>query len=212
VQEDAIAAILDGKNAVVLAPTAGGKTEAAFFPLLSQMDTDRLAPSRSSTSRRSAPCSTTRKTASRATRASWAGARSSGTATSAAGDKAFLRDPSGHPAHHARVARGDADEPQASRRASCSRPPRGGHRRDPRVRGDDRGGAPRRRDGATVPLLRPRPPAHRPLRDGRQPGRHPRLDPGSSRTATGRIVDPKGGGKQPQIALDYVATLPNAAW
>ena len=34
VQELAGAAILDGKNAVVLAPTAGGKTEAAMFPVL----------------------------------------------------------------------------------------------------------------------------------------------------------------------------------
>src|SRR5271165_582274 len=38
VQERAIDAVLDGKNCVVLAPTAGGKTEAAFFPLLSAMD------------------------------------------------------------------------------------------------------------------------------------------------------------------------------
>lgn len=35
VQEQAAAAILDGANAVVLAPTAGGKTEAAIFPALS---------------------------------------------------------------------------------------------------------------------------------------------------------------------------------
>lgn len=38
VQEAAASAILDGDNCVVLAPTAGGKTEAAFFPLLSRMD------------------------------------------------------------------------------------------------------------------------------------------------------------------------------
>ncbi len=38
VQEHAIDAVLDGKNCVVLAPTAGGKTEAAFFPVLSAMD------------------------------------------------------------------------------------------------------------------------------------------------------------------------------
>ena len=39
-------AILDGDNCVVLAPTAGGKTEAAFFPLLSAMDTQQWgAPS-----------------------------------------------------------------------------------------------------------------------------------------------------------------------
>lgn len=35
VQEAAGAALLDGNNAVVLAPTAGGKTEAAIFPTLS---------------------------------------------------------------------------------------------------------------------------------------------------------------------------------
>src|SRR5262245_3698047 len=34
VQELAGEAILDGKNAVVLAPTAGGKTEASMFPVL----------------------------------------------------------------------------------------------------------------------------------------------------------------------------------
>jgi len=40
VQQQTIDAVLDGDNCVVLAPTAGGKTEAAFFPLLSQMDTE----------------------------------------------------------------------------------------------------------------------------------------------------------------------------
>jgi ATP-dependent helicase Lhr and Lhr-like helicase len=37
VQEQAAHAILDGQNAVILAPTAGGKTEASMFPLLAQM-------------------------------------------------------------------------------------------------------------------------------------------------------------------------------
>ena len=37
VQEQAGEAILDGKNAVVLAPTAGGKTEASVFPMLAQL-------------------------------------------------------------------------------------------------------------------------------------------------------------------------------
>jgi ATP-dependent helicase Lhr and Lhr-like helicase len=37
VQGLSIAAYLDGANLVILAPTAGGKTEAAFFPVLSQM-------------------------------------------------------------------------------------------------------------------------------------------------------------------------------
>jgi ATP-dependent Lhr-like helicase len=40
VQELAAHAILDGHNAVVLAPTAGGKTEAALFPLLAQLVAD----------------------------------------------------------------------------------------------------------------------------------------------------------------------------
>jgi ATP-dependent Lhr-like helicase len=38
VQELTIGPVLDGKNCVVVAPTAGGKTEAAFFPVLSAMD------------------------------------------------------------------------------------------------------------------------------------------------------------------------------
>ena len=37
VQEQAGEAILAGKNAIILAPTAGGKTEASFFPVLSQV-------------------------------------------------------------------------------------------------------------------------------------------------------------------------------
>ncbi len=44
VQELSIPPILDGANCVVLAPTAGGKTESAFFPLLSQMDTEGWEP------------------------------------------------------------------------------------------------------------------------------------------------------------------------
>src|SRR3954447_21227733 len=35
VQEQSIDGILDEANLLVLAPTAGGKTEAAFFPLIS---------------------------------------------------------------------------------------------------------------------------------------------------------------------------------
>jgi ATP-dependent Lhr-like helicase len=36
-QEQAIAPVLDGRHCLLLAPTAGGKTEAAIFPLLSRM-------------------------------------------------------------------------------------------------------------------------------------------------------------------------------
>jgi len=44
VQLLSIDTILDGKNCVVLAATAGGKTEAAFFPLLSVMDAESWRP------------------------------------------------------------------------------------------------------------------------------------------------------------------------
>lgn len=40
VQDLSIDRFLDGANLVILAPTAGGKTEAAFFPILSRMLTD----------------------------------------------------------------------------------------------------------------------------------------------------------------------------
>jgi ATP-dependent Lhr-like helicase len=36
-QDAVIPAILAGKHLIILAPTAGGKTEAAFFPVLSRM-------------------------------------------------------------------------------------------------------------------------------------------------------------------------------
>jgi ATP-dependent Lhr-like helicase len=44
VQELSIDAVLNGKNCVILAPTAGGKTEAALFPLLSRMDSESWQP------------------------------------------------------------------------------------------------------------------------------------------------------------------------
>jgi len=44
VQELTIRAVLTGRNCVVLAPTAGGKTEAAFFPILDILYQEHLAP------------------------------------------------------------------------------------------------------------------------------------------------------------------------
>ena len=44
VQELTIDGVLDGCNLVVLAPTAGGKTEAAIFPLLSRILSEDLRP------------------------------------------------------------------------------------------------------------------------------------------------------------------------
>lgn len=43
-QEQAIGPILDGESALLLAPTAGGKTEAALFPLLSRMTAEDWRP------------------------------------------------------------------------------------------------------------------------------------------------------------------------
>jgi ATP-dependent Lhr-like helicase len=40
-QEQATGPVLDGSDALLLAPTAGGKTEAAMFPLLTAMETER---------------------------------------------------------------------------------------------------------------------------------------------------------------------------
>lgn len=42
VQEMAIPEIINGKNAIILAPTAGGKTEAAFFPILHMIHTKNI--------------------------------------------------------------------------------------------------------------------------------------------------------------------------
>ena len=44
VQESCIQPILDGQNIIVQAQTAGGKTEAAFFPLISRMLTEHWKP------------------------------------------------------------------------------------------------------------------------------------------------------------------------
>lgn len=44
VQALATHAVLDGDNCVILAPTAGGKTESAFFPVLSAMDSQAWEP------------------------------------------------------------------------------------------------------------------------------------------------------------------------
>ena len=44
VQELTVDAVLDGCNSVVLAPTAGGKTEASIFPVLSRILTENLKP------------------------------------------------------------------------------------------------------------------------------------------------------------------------
>jgi len=44
VQELTIEAVLDGCNTVVLAPTAGGKTEASIFPVLSRILAEQLVP------------------------------------------------------------------------------------------------------------------------------------------------------------------------
>lgn len=44
VQENSIPEILSGNNAIIQAATAGGKTEAAFLPILSIIHDEGLAP------------------------------------------------------------------------------------------------------------------------------------------------------------------------
>lgn len=44
IQEETIPQILDGCNCILIAQTAGGKTEAAFLPILSIIDNERLDP------------------------------------------------------------------------------------------------------------------------------------------------------------------------
>ena len=44
VQELSFPEIISGKNAIILAPTAGGKTEAAFLPVLNVVYTENLEP------------------------------------------------------------------------------------------------------------------------------------------------------------------------
>ena len=51
-QGEAIEPLLAGRDALLLAPTAGGKTEAAIFPLLTAMERDRGPGCRCSTSAR----------------------------------------------------------------------------------------------------------------------------------------------------------------
>ncbi|GDY52278.1 hypothetical protein SVIO_029010 [Streptomyces violaceusniger] len=80
-QKAAIDPLMDGEDTVLLAPTAGGKTEAASFPLLAAMEKSDwqgtsvlyLAPSKLS--------STTSNRASRPTRDGWAVRQGCGTAT-----------------------------------------------------------------------------------------------------------------------------------
>jgi ATP-dependent Lhr-like helicase len=43
-QEEAVQPILDGESALLIAPTAGGKTEAAVFPLLSRLLSEHWKP------------------------------------------------------------------------------------------------------------------------------------------------------------------------
>ena len=103
---------------IVLAPTAGGKTEAAFLPVVSRMLSEGwtglsvlyICPSR--------PFSTTSMCGFSGTARSWAGGRPSGMATYDHGPAAGSPGPARLPADDARVAGGDAR--LAKRR--CPRP------------------------------------------------------------------------------------------
>ena len=211
VQEDATVAVLDGHNCVVLAPTAGGKTEAAFFPLLSQMDRESwspisviyVAPIRALLNNLDARVQRYAQMVGR--RAfKWHGDVS-------AGDKRqFIADPT----DIVLTTPESLEVMLMSRKVPAARLFAG-------LRavvideihafvGDDRGG----HLAAVLERL-----SRFCGRDLQRIGLSATVGnpadilgwlAGSSRR-TGRIVDPGGGRKQPQIAIDWVATLPNAA-
>ena len=55
-QEESVAPVLAGEDALLLAPTAGGKTEAAMFPVLSAMASRGWSACRCSTCARCGRC------------------------------------------------------------------------------------------------------------------------------------------------------------
>ena len=106
-----------GEDALLLAPTAGGKTEAAMFPLLSRMAAGAGRAPRCSICVRSRRCSTTcpaygpLRGLARTDRGTVARGRGR---SRAPGHPA---GPAGHPAHHTGVARVDAGRRQRRPRA-----------------------------------------------------------------------------------------------
>ena len=186
-QEEAAGPVLDGADALLLAPTAGGKTEAAVFPLLTAMDTQRwsglsviyvcplkallnnLLPRLDELRRLAGPPG--RDLARRRGRvgAAAAAARSAGRA-----------------ADHAGVAGGDADQPQGRARGAVLRGAGGRRGRGARVRRRRPRLAPARGPGTAHPGDRAAHPAGRPVGHGRQPGRAAGLAAGFGARAASR--------------------------
>ena len=160
---------------------------------------------------RSAPCSTTRRSGSRALRRhDRPPRRSSGTATSARARASALRARAGgHPADDARVARGDADEPARPGATLFAGLAAVVIDEVHAFAGDDRGAHLSSLLERLSRLLRARHPAHRPLGDGGQPGA--RSSPGSQGQLAARrrsVVDPpRAHASRPSCALDYVGDL-----
>jgi hypothetical protein len=201
---------LDGHNAVVLAPTAGGKTEASMFPTLSLlMDAPPRGWARS-TSRRSRRCSTTRPSASALHRDGRpAPLRVARRHRQPRAAQRVPAEPGRAADDHARVARGDAGvaEDRVDER-SCSRPAHGGHRRGPRAgrhrprrAPDERARAPRARSAA-------RRAARRPERDGRQPRAILKWLQGQLEAVRASVVDPP---KQPAAPAARWPARPSSA-
>ena len=119
-QHEAIEPLLAGDDALLLAPTAGGKTEAAIFPLLSRMAAERwpgtsvlyLCPLKALLNNL-LPRLETYAAGSAGSAALWHGDVAPPTASDPA-------RPAGHPADHAGVAGGDAGQRQRRPRGSSS--------------------------------------------------------------------------------------------
>ena len=170
-QADAVEPILAGDDALVLAPTAGGKTEAAMFPLLSRMAAEDwqgvsvlyVCPLRALLNnlqpRIDGYCQLARAVGGGLARRRRAGRSGSGSCV----------DRARHPADHTRVAGIDAGVHQGrSAGAVLGTAGRGG-RRDPRVRRRRPRLAPAGGAGAAVAGCRPRSAADRAVGDRRQP-------------------------------------------
>ena len=169
----------DGADALLLAPTAGGKTEAAVFPLLTAMEHAALVrpvgavrlPAQGAAEQPAAPAGDLRRLAGPPGRDLARRRHRLGAAADPARSARRAAD-------HAGVAGSDADQPQGRAPAAVRRPAGHRGRRGARVRRRRPGLAPARRAGAADPGHRAAHPADRPVGDRRQSGRHAALAAG----------------------------------
>ena len=180
-QRDAIEPVLRGDDALLLAPTAGGKTEAATFPILTRMAAEGwtglsvlyLCPLKALLNNLLPRLEVY---------GAWAGRRVAlwhgDTPASLAQAIPIGTGSTGPPADYARVPGIHAGQRERGPPSAIPRPARGHRGRGARVRRGRPGLAPARRPGTAVASGRPTTAAHRPFRHGRQSGRTPGMAAG----------------------------------